>query len=60
MSFFRIYAVVWALALGGYATSLFTGWQPFGADGDRDHMPAGMAGNRTAYPSFWATGFGGK
>ncbi|MBK8169596.1 MAG: hypothetical protein IPK60_04545 [Sandaracinaceae bacterium] len=60
MGFVKIYAVITALAIGGYAFSLFAGWQPFGADGTRDHMPAGVAGNRSAYPSFWATGFGGK
>lgn len=60
MRFLIVYGAFWLFAVGGYTAANFAGWQPFSANGDHDHLPAGMAGNRTMYPSFWATGFGGK
>lgn len=54
------YLVVLMTTLSGYAATVWSGAEPFSANTGKAHLPAGVAGNRNAYPSFWLNGFGGK
>lgn len=54
------YIAFFFISVSAYGAALFRGWEPFAASSEKGHLPAGVVGHRSAYPSFWVAGFGGK
>jgi hypothetical protein len=49
-----------AVVVALYGGARRAGWDPGSASVERDALPTGAAGRRSAYFVFWSTGFGGK